>query len=232
MHLYRILFPRRETGSTCRVGEHRCAGISPMASVWLRVPHLLWAFRFSFYFPANDCCFACVSFHILLLLFLPALPSIPRTFPFVPYFPLKSCWACPFQISPTAYFPTSLYTFLLCTSFLYFPLFPYFPCLSRTFPPKILLSMPAPGPSSSALPSLYPSRAVDVFDLLRSGIWLIWRIVPLIVLLLKAGVWNMSLSKIKFLKTDFNALWLCVQPFWKSWRSSENHKDIDGISEG
>ena len=32
------------------------------------------------YFPANDCCFACVSFHI------PVFPSIPCTSRFVPHF--------------------------------------------------------------------------------------------------------------------------------------------------
>ena len=56
------------------------------------------------YFPVNDCCFACVPFHIPVLPFPPALPL-----------------------------------FLLLV-------------LSRASPSKILLSMPAPGPSSCVLP--------------------------------------------------------------------------------
>ena len=38
------------------------------------------------YFPAIHCCFACVSFHIPVLPFPPALPSIPRISRFVPNF--------------------------------------------------------------------------------------------------------------------------------------------------
>ena len=33
------------------------------------------------YFPANVCCFACVSFHVPVLAFTPALPALSRTSP-------------------------------------------------------------------------------------------------------------------------------------------------------
>ena len=96
---------------------------------WPRVPH---PFCSPSYFPANLCCFACVSFHIPVLPFPLALPSIPHTSCFVRHFSL---------LFPPMYF-----------------LFPYFLCLFCTPPPNILLSMPAPGPSSSVLSSLslYP----------------------------------------------------------------------------
>ena len=91
------LASRRETGSTCRVGEHRCAGIPPTAFVWLRVPHPLWAFAF---FPISQPTIVillvsrftfpyffsyCTSFNSLYFPLCPAL-SLP-----------KSCWACPLQ---------------------------------------------------------------------------------------------------------------------------------------
>ena len=61
---------------------------------------------------------------------------------------------------PSSSVPISHMYFLFHLHFLfpYFPSFRYFTCLSRTSP-KILLSMPAPGHSSSVLTflSLYPS---------------------------------------------------------------------------
>ena len=101
--------PGRRTGSACRVGEHRCAGIPSTVFVWPRVPHPLSAFSL--------------------------LPFSP---------------------------PTIVVLHVSCSTFPYFlflPHFLHFPVLSRTSRPKILMSMPAPGPSSSVLPSLclYPS---------------------------------------------------------------------------
>ena len=88
-------------------------------------------------------------------------------FPFSPHFPSqnpveharsrsllqRTSFYIPIPCLPM-YFLCLLYFLILYSSS-----FPYFPCLSRTSPPKILLSMPAPGPSSSVLPSLslYPS---------------------------------------------------------------------------
>ena len=94
--------PQRRTGWTCQVSEHLCAGTPPTASVWLRVPHPLWAF----------------ALH---------------------------------PISP----PTIVVLLVSRSTFLYFLFlqFPVLPVLSRTFPPRILLSMLALGPSSSVLPS-------------------------------------------------------------------------------
>ena len=127
-------------------------------------PSSLISFCSPSYFPANHCCFACVSFHIPVLLFCPALPLpkscwaclsrslFQRTFPyfsilfshvlpfppafpfsvlpFVPVLPMfvhalpltKSCWACPLQVPPPAYFlpfPFTLpsHTFLYCGSY-------------------------------------------------------------------------------------------------------------------
>ena len=154
--------PRRKTGSLCRVGEHRFTGISPTASVWLRVSHLLGAFAHLPIFPTNDCCFACVSFHISVLpfplcfLLFPVLPVLSRS-----YLP-KILLSMPLQVPPPTYFlwhpfmPFPPMYFLYIRYFLisYFPSFPYFPCLSRTSPAKILLSMLALGPSFGVLPSL------------------------------------------------------------------------------
>ena len=138
------------------MGKHRCAEILPTASVWLRVSSLM-SFCSPFYFPANNCCFACVSFHI------PLLPSISCTFRLSLTFPPKILLSMPAPGISSSVLPfTSLYPFLPCTSFrilLPFPLMyflsllrfltPYFPCLSLTFlsRPKILLSMPARGSS-------------------------------------------------------------------------------------
>ena len=95
------------------------------------------------HFIANDCYFACVSFHILVLSFLlhflqfPVLPVLSLIYP------SKTCSACPLQAPPPAY---SLSHPSIFSSLVH---------LSRTSLPKILLSMPVPGPSSSVLP--YPS---------------------------------------------------------------------------
>ena len=122
------------------------------------------------YFPANDCCFACVSFHIPVLPFLPALPSFPRTFRFVPHFSSqnpaehvrsRSLLQHTFFYIPIP-FPSMYFLFLLYFLIPYFPPFRYFLCLSRASPPKIPLSMPAPGLSSSVLP--FPSVLPCVVD--------------------------------------------------------------------
>ena len=47
-------------------------------------PSSLMSFCSPFYFPANDCCFVCASFHIFVL------PSISRTSRFVPHFPSQN----------------------------------------------------------------------------------------------------------------------------------------------
>ena len=83
------MYLSKGTDSTYRLGEHPCAGFPHTASVCLRVPHPLWAFVPS-YFPANHCCFACVTFHIPILPFPPALPSFPRSSLFIPHFPSQN----------------------------------------------------------------------------------------------------------------------------------------------
>ena len=121
-------------------------------------PSSLMSFCSPSYFPANDCSFACVSFHIPVLPFPPALPivrtsspKIPLQFPSLAYF-----------LSRPSTLPSHVLRFSPAFPYIpYFPLFLYFPCLSRISLPKILLSMPAPGSSSSVSvpPSLflYPS---------------------------------------------------------------------------
>ena len=95
-----------------------------------------------------QCCFACVSLHIPILPFPPALSSIPRTFRFISHFPSQN----PVEHARSSVLPLKslpippMYFLFLPHFFLpYFPSFLYFPCLSRISPPKILLSMPAPG---------------------------------------------------------------------------------------
>ena len=77
---------------------------------------------------------SCTFFNFL---YFPSCPALP--------FP-KSCWACPLQVPPPAYFLSHLSTlsshvlyFLSLLHFLipYFHSFSYFPCLSRTFSLKI-----------------------------------------------------------------------------------------------
>ena len=116
------------------------------------------------YFPANDCCFACVSFHILVFPFSPALPSFSRTSHFVPRFPSQNpvehtrsrCLLQRTSFYIPIDFPPMNFFFFLNFLIPDFSSFSCSLCLSRSFLSKILLSMPAPGPSSSVLPSLYP----------------------------------------------------------------------------
>ena len=112
----------------------------------------LMSFCSPFYFPANDCCFACISFHIFVLPFLlhfllfPVLSVLFRTSP------LKILLSMPAPGTSSSVLPfTSLYPFLPCTSF------PSCIFLSRTFHVCSALSLPGPSLSSSALPSLYLS---------------------------------------------------------------------------
>ena len=118
------------------------------------------------YFPANDCCFACVSFHVPTLPFPPAFPSIPHTFHFVPHFlsqTLVEHARCRSFLQRTSFhifllFPLMYFHSLLHFLIPYFPSFPYFSCLSRTFLTKILFRMPAPCPSPAYfLPFALPS---------------------------------------------------------------------------
>ena len=80
---------------------------------------------------------------------------------------MATCWCFHFFLTFIVFsgeVGLSLFGTLYFLSFLHFLIpysssFPYFPCLSHTFPPKILFSMPASVFSSSILPflSLYPS---------------------------------------------------------------------------
>ena len=99
------------------------------------------------YFLANNF-FACVSLHISILPFLPVLPSILRTSQlFCSALPLpKSCWACPLQGPPPAYFLS--YSSTLASLVLSFPpafpysILPFVPVLSmfvRHFPSQNLV---------------------------------------------------------------------------------------------
>ena len=134
-----MLSSQRRTGSSCRVGKLRCAGrLRPPVA---KSPPSFMSFCSPSYFPSqNPVEHACSRF------------LLPRTFPrpstlssyLLPFSP-----AFPFSVLP---FVQVLHMFVP-----HFPLFPYFPCLSRTSPPKILLSMPTSGPSTSVLPSPYPN---------------------------------------------------------------------------
>ena len=111
------------------------------------------------YSSANHCYFACVSFHIPVLPFPPALPSISGISRFVPHFPYKILLSMPASGPSSSVlshiplpFPPMYFLSLLHFLFPYFPSFSYFPCLSRISPLKILLS-------KSVLPflSIHPS---------------------------------------------------------------------------
>ena len=109
--------PRRGTGSSCWLGKHRWAVIPPTAPGGQEslIPCEL---LLCFLFPRQR-----------LLLFLCLIPHSHTffsscTFFESPYFPFcpplslpKSCWACPIQVPPPAYFPTSLYPFFPYTFF-------------------------------------------------------------------------------------------------------------------
>ena len=133
------------------------------ATYGLRVaknPSSLMSFCSPSYFPANDCCFACVSFQISVL------PSIPCTSSFVPHFPSQNSVEharSKSLLQRNSFYITLSFSpmyFLSLLHFLtpYFPSFPYFPGLSRTSSSKILLSMPASDPSSSIYFLSFPSR--------------------------------------------------------------------------
>ena len=106
-------------------------------------PSSLMSFCSPSYFPANHCCFACVSFHIPVLPFPPALHSFPRTFRFVQRtFAPKILLGMPAPGPSSSVLPHIPLPFPSCISFS----FPYFPCLSLTYASKILLSrIPPPG---------------------------------------------------------------------------------------
>ena len=105
------------TESTCVVGEHPWAGIPHTASVWLRVPHPLWAFALLPISSPTIVALLVSRSTLLYFLFLSHFLQFPY-FPFCPALPLpKSCWACSLQVPPPVYFPTSLYPFLSCTFF-------------------------------------------------------------------------------------------------------------------
>ena len=162
------------------------SGWTPTASVWLRVPHSIWAFAlFPISPPTIVGLLACVSFHIPVLsfflhfLYYPVLSVLSLT---------KSCWACPLQVPPPAYFLLHPYTFsyhvlpfLLYFLIPYFPSISYFPCLSRISSPKILLSMPAPGPSSIVFPFLSLCPFLPYFPV-YCGFYLALLILPLLCL--------------------------------------------------
>ena len=97
-------------------------------------PSSLMSFCSPFYFPANDCWFACVSFHIPVLSFPPALPSISRTSHVCPALSLpKSCWVCLLQVPPPAYFLPFLFILLFRTS-LYCGFYLFRVCILFFFP--------------------------------------------------------------------------------------------------
>ena len=73
----------------CRVGKPLRRNSTYSLCV-TKSPSFLMSFCCSSYFFANHCCFACVSFHIPVLPFPPAPPSIPRTSRFVPHFPFQN----------------------------------------------------------------------------------------------------------------------------------------------
>ena len=176
--------------------------LTPSKEDWLNVPSVWTPLRrnsthglrvykspsslISFYFPsyisANDCCFPCVLFYIPVLPFPSAFPSFSRTSRFFPHFPSQNpvenarsrsllqgtiSFYIPIPFSPM-YFLSLLY-FLIQ----YFPSFPYFPYSSRTFSPKILLSMPAPNLSSSILPSLFLYPSLLYFPVIWILLWLV-----------------------------------------------------------
>ena len=130
--------PRRGAGLTCRVSEHCCAGNPPTASMWLRVPYPLWAFALLPNFPVNDCYFTCVSSHIPVLPFPPALPPIPCTFRFVQHSPFQNPVVHARSrsfLQRTSFHIPRTGTFLSCTSIFFLPpfLILYFPFRSHTF---------------------------------------------------------------------------------------------------
>ena len=68
-------------------------------------PSSLMNFCSPFYLSPNDCCFACVSFHISVFPFPSALKFNSPYFPFCPALSLlKSCWACLLQVPSPMYF--------------------------------------------------------------------------------------------------------------------------------
>ena len=114
-----------------------------------RVLHLLWAFALLPFSRQRLLLFlSCSTFPYFL--FLPHFLQFTRTS--LP----KFYWACPLQVPPPAYFYSYPFSFppMYFLSLLHL-LIQYFPCLFR----KIVLGMPAPGPSFNVLPSLsfYPS---------------------------------------------------------------------------
>ena len=148
--------------------HHRCAGILPTASVWLRVSHPLWAFALLPISPPTIVALLVSRSTFPYFLFLPLFLQ----FPVIPL--PKSCWACLLQVPSPAYFPTSLYPFLLCTSFpsciFFFPYFLHSPtshvCPALPLPKSYWAWRAAPGLSSSVLHflSLYPSSCTSLYS--------------------------------------------------------------------
>ena len=106
---------------------------STTASVWLRVPYPLWAFvllRLLF-------CLCLVPHSLASFSFPTFFNSL--YFPFSPAFPLpKSCWACPLQVLPPAYF--LLHPSTLSSHVLSFP--PAFPYPVLSFVPVLPMFVP------------------------------------------------------------------------------------------
>ena len=111
-------------------------------------PSSLMSFSSPSYFPANHCCFACVPCFLFLLHFL-QFPSLPLP---------KSCWACPFEVLPPAYFlshPSTLSSHVLPFSPAFpYPILPFVPVLPMLFPHLLSLSK-----SSWACPPRVPLPA-------------------------------------------------------------------------
>ena len=147
-------------------------------------------------FPANHCCFHCVSFHIPVLPFPPTLPLISRTSRFVSH-SLSTLF-------PHLLFPPSAFSFSVL---------PFVPVLFMlvpiAFPPKILLSMPAPSLSSSVLPSLYPS--ISYFPVL----WILLILcLYCVFLLFFTGIFLKNVFKIRFYFCFFTELALVYPMLW------------------
>ena len=87
------------------MGEHRCAGVPPTNMRLAKRPSSLMSFCSPSYFTSNECCFACVLFHISPISFFSCTSFNSLYFPFCPALPLpKSCWAYPLQAPPSTQF--------------------------------------------------------------------------------------------------------------------------------
>ena len=116
---------------------------------YFKSPLSLMSFCSLSYFPANDCYFACASFHIPVLFFPPVLPCIPRSSRFVPHFSSqnsvehtrsRSLLQCTYPASFYGFYP-----FLPCMMYLLFLLhflISYFPCLYRMRGPRVECAQP------------------------------------------------------------------------------------------